>query len=858
MIDIIDVKITDVFADQPSRALVQSPGSYVRAEIDFYVHWEAMNIALTFGSNFINWQGGDFFAAGFIVGDKFRLQNNVNPDVEYTILSMTAERIVCSPNLVSLIPDSVVNVIGVTPITALKYKFGIIENGEPANFLSKLDGTSEQGYYAKGILATVLTTTNLLPITGQKHWIAGGLNTEAVTVAGAGIGNTGLSHGREQRFKIVQEFYVNPLYLESQLTNGFYDKTKNEYLFDTASLKFVPYIECSESTDSFAYRHNTTQGNLKSFLSKGDVGDYGENKNGGAPVFTAALTLTDTTSGNPVTDLVASGNMTFSIDVDTIPGTGSAFIVGGDNRAVVSIWQVVDESVYLNPVNNMFTNLNFARAVYRQNGANTNGTYITTTTISAISTSKLRVTGSITHQSWMVEGARYMLAIETESTNNARVAGTDKMKLLLKDSTVINYIDLTGIISNAVLINDHSTNDRLNGFTSYRGWIEDDILISDSVVVKKTNAQGTITLQKLNVSIDVISASGSFSLFTSEDLFIGDDGQIDFNLVSGDERQHFYLLNNPATTTGTHNGYLLQYPLRLRFEEWLNQVNAPAGFVGNKNWANYFAVNGWTLYITVNESLTIGTNAATCNHRTVLGVLDYDEFDTCEVFGEIQTSGATTGKNYDGKLAKNEDTIVSAVFDGDGLDCYSFEDTMFWGFLHWWLTGESTVYNLNEISSIKDVKPGVLWQGLAGDKAKITKISSPKTVLVEAVLQTTQMDQTLTNIALSARLGKTVFTALAEQFYEIAYTAGDFYRKSLVITAPRADSTFAEIFFNVTQAFILQTIAAGPTISELKFNRNGGTYLTVLDLPLQFFAGDVMGVKIVFVPGNLTGNVYIN
>ena len=78
-------------------------------------------------------------------------------------------------------------VTGLTPKTALKYDFGLIENDEPINFLSKLTNT-EQTYLFKGIDQTAIRADP---------------NTAVVFVAGESAGNNKAAYTGSARVAFV-------------------------------------------------------------------------------------------------------------------------------------------------------------------------------------------------------------------------------------------------------------------------------------------------------------------------------------------------------------------------------------------------------------------------------------------------------------------------------------------------------------------------------------------------------------------------------------------------------------------------------------------------------------------------------
>jgi len=761
MIDILSIKFfDDDFNQIDANNLVANVGCYCRAEIEAYVHWEVLGITVSVdgSQNRINWDSGDFFGAGFQIGDTINLENfdvgGNNGDA--TILQISKESIHVDKSLTSTATD-IVNIYGITPQTKLDYYFGLPENGDAETYLTKLDDNSEQRYSAAPVDHTDSNPVILQPFSGKKHWVTGNIaEQQATAVSGEGFGTTNISTGREQVFKINHIFYI-PTYLQRQFNGGVLTKDLVEYFNDTFSPKYVLKIETSG--DGQITKQTTDDGNVIDFLFNGNCGWFGENKNGGAARFTLSQTrYIDIASGAEISGLNINGDTRIEMDITAING-GQFVNTPLDNNCAVQFQRVVPRTTYRDPLKTYNENTFFDRSVIKQGATNEDGVYLKNGVFQFNSSTSVTIKVDFKKQDFQEEGQEYLIWPEIQSTQYDDLRQTDKMALLIQGQ-MLDFIDLTGILEEEIRVNEHPFNIPDAGFTDYKGWVNDDLVVHDSIIVQKFNAAGQIcVLQNTQLSVEVENdvTGQRFTLEEYTALNIGDTIDTGHNLIAADEKNVGKLVENPLTSDANQNGYLFQYGIKARFEEWLFQANAIIGNGNTKKWSNFNGIDGWQMYIVVNNELSIGGNNVSNRHRSKLYVIDYEEFDDCEVFGEITTEGETTGIDYGGKLAATEDTIVTATFTGDGLDCHDFDTTDFWGVLHWYYGGEDTIYSENEISSIFPPKPSNGWIGLVGGLTEVVKSAAPNTVTLRAVLETTGLDQEKTNYTLEGRLGKITF-----------------------------------------------------------------------------------------------------
>lgn len=195
--------------------LIGSVMNKVKAEFEIDIFWRSKSTnALIFtksGNNTITRNIGSFLDDEFCIGDTITITGNGGTH-NTTITSVSGNTLVFNPPTPFLpIADGIYNdfpsmvITGTTPIDALIFKFGLIENGDPATY-NWIDG-KEQAYSIGGIQGAGILPLN--KIGSICSWETPG----GVTVESLGF------FGNSQRFKICHEFVITPYYQDGEKTN---------------------------------------------------------------------------------------------------------------------------------------------------------------------------------------------------------------------------------------------------------------------------------------------------------------------------------------------------------------------------------------------------------------------------------------------------------------------------------------------------------------------------------------------------------------------------------------------------------------------------------------------------------------
>jgi len=161
--------------------------------------------------------GYDFVKEGFWAGDVVDIGVNIS-GIPFAVTNCTVSFVDGNTMVITLSIPYVLpaGIIGIrieakSPLTGLNYKFGLIDNNENFNTISKVSG-NDQGYYSGSIgLGSPRDTSfqTMTPLGSYRDWITGSARARYVSNPDTYV----------QRFEIEHEFLVVPYYLEGELTN---------------------------------------------------------------------------------------------------------------------------------------------------------------------------------------------------------------------------------------------------------------------------------------------------------------------------------------------------------------------------------------------------------------------------------------------------------------------------------------------------------------------------------------------------------------------------------------------------------------------------------------------------------------
>ena len=211
---------------------------------------------------------GNFITDGFSVGDSFDFYNpSAAAGVIFSaeIISMSDKVMIFTPisGIVPSYGSQASWIEGYGEKTGAIFQYGLIENDDSINFISKIDG-SDQGYYASGVGQGGSTGfVNAEPLGSVIGWDTGPVKVRFV-------GN----NGYKKRYEVQHDFIITPYYTEGEI-DDLKSGVLQELVRGDNSLKYVAQYEFRSVLSN---PNSSIKGQDDLFL--GSVAGAGENFNG--------------------------------------------------------------------------------------------------------------------------------------------------------------------------------------------------------------------------------------------------------------------------------------------------------------------------------------------------------------------------------------------------------------------------------------------------------------------------------------------------------------------------------------------------------------------------------------------------
>jgi len=708
---------------------------------------------------------GSFIADGFIVGDLIEMRDltgAINVFVDRNIVSMNATEIVFDGAAVALNSYDNARVYGKTPLTSCRFRFGLIENTEPVNFISKIDGTAENTF-TNGAVTNVAQP--MIASAGVNSWKE---DNGSVTIQE--IGTFPQSQNYAQSFEIVHIFTILPYYQDGELSN--LQNVIAPLLFTSVNtLKYV--LNCQFNT-SLSNPNGTKPITIDDNL--GSVGYFGESLNGNNSQFHVQnLVYTNQDTFQVVQQINAQ--IKTKVEFFVISNFGSFTV---NTNLVVGISLLADLADYQQ--NNNTIDANFLL-----------DTAFTTVDIAAVSSSIIKDYSATlqTPSEISVElDIDYLAADEARLENHFYVIWvatcdeslssplTDRATEIIDTNEYSYNTDVEDLIFIDEI--DHfphnvDDTDTPNAFDNIAGWIEDGFTIkvpfelnndlSAQMTALKVhfsaynpstddrfdlqsynfNLSGAVTIQQ-----PPLNPKHAFNVLTERN----------FQLVTGSQFNKAELITlGSALRGGSVNVDQYEFTLGIKanFEEWIAQPNANTVFYDvnepqnglNKKSSRYSLVSGYEIVITVEADVKIvviqGFRPIKINTNYVFlsqphAYFDYDKDDDDPANNwtvDIQTF-ADSGANTSGVIKTTENTKIVATFTPLSGSTSLVNP---YGIIRLNQNG-GNINTIYELSSIRESITGNPLIPLVGES--YTKLTDDgNTVVVECLIDGTLLDDTL-------------------------------------------------------------------------------------------------------------------
>ena len=612
-----------------------------------------------------------------------------------------------------------------TPLTALVYNFGLIENDDNYSSISLVTQNS-MGYYGVNVGDTggaagfplwgrLDTFIDLEKLGKFNDFVTG--NARARFVGGNDT-NT------NQTFEVEHTLVINPFYLDGELS----DLKRGilpDFLDGTNSLKYVNKAEWREVLNNPNRSYSITDDNEKGSVAWFDESFNGFNNNYNID----SIEYEEDATGAEADGIIVSGRTKIIITISKKSGS----LISGDRFGVYISYLPIEED-YKNVIEtNLLQNFIYDRALSTADNASpvVGDDFIqsiTSQTSGGILTIECIVEYSNEQKAFLSQRLKenignYVIGIQAGDKNLS--SGNSDRVILKAVGTFDQNADIDGLISieNMLMFPHNESIASGEGFTNMTSWNEDG-LVSTFDLKLDLNKQALFN----NLSFALIAYND-----TTKDFFILNESNIDLSNspISGgvqqieiDSNRGYILKDNSQfnflkITTGTNAAgiqtYNCSYAQKIAWQEWIENLNVNEVFINtsepnnnqNLKSSNYSLKEGYTIRLAVISNLfgvsDLGVSGDTDYLQISQPITTYDyEEDgnvTPEWSAEIKTRRLSNNEDLLGAILTDESTIFEtiwtnsngAVLSTDGIwTIHRIEET------------DQAGFNITELSSINE------------------------------------------------------------------------------------------------------------------------------------------------------------
>jgi hypothetical protein len=683
-----------------TKNLVGNITDKIRTRQTVAVSWTSTsNSVNTFNvlGNTLSSVGGAFIADGFALGDIISLYDNAGVAFIFqdrTITSLTSTQIVFDGAVASTVsyPDAII--YGKTPLESLRFRFGLIGNNEPTNFVSKIDGTAQNSFSASGVgFDTGGGVRSLVPVTlnsatGVNSWKEDfGSATVAFISTGTQLENY------EQVFEINHYFSILPFYLDGELSN-IQNLIQPALFTSTNTLK---YVYDAQFNTTLSNPNGTKAILIDSWL--GSVGWYNESLNGNPNNYgVISLVYTNQDTLAVVNEINSQQKTKVEFNLRTF---GPSFTV--NTQVSVGIAILPESLDYQQNANTIDENFLLDRAFTTVDLPFIDSSIITNYTAIFNGPASVSVAFDVdylTANEPLLENKNYIIWVST-CDPTASSGNTDRVTLKVDSQLYFYNPDVVDLIwIDDILHFPHNVNDSVDvdSFDDYKGWIEDGFEIK--VPFELNNDLGA-KIQNLKVHFSAWNPSTDDRFDLQSYNFVLSGGVLinqsplnsyfayninttrGFNLVSGSQFNNAILTTLGPGLRGPINvdQYELKLGIKANFEDWISQPNANTVFYDvnepnnglNKNSSNYSLKNGYELVVIIESDVSVisgislsGLSLSVTNYQFISQPHEYYDYDLDNnVIPDWSVEIITldeNGANTSGILQTSINTTIRATF----------------------------------------------------------------------------------------------------------------------------------------------------------------------------------------------------
>lgn len=663
--------------------------------------------------------GVNFENEGFSVGDildfiVFTVGFVLIPNVVVTYVN--GSTIVIDMMAPFPIPAGIVGISlkGKSDLTALNYKFGLIENGETYNTISKVSG-EDQGFYATGVGSGSPRSTTFVPMTklgSYESWKTGIAQVRFVSYPATYV----------QRFEIEHSFTIVPYYLDGQLTN-LQNKILPTLFTGANTLKYV-FNAGFRTLWSYPDSEKTFQLDNIS----GSVGWFGENFNGAQNDYEVlSIAYEEQATTNAADGLLISSKTKVTVDVQNNAGNFSA-----GERAGVYVSYLPGQNEYTNTtLTNLKENFLYDNAINNGGVPPVAGQdFITNFEITNIVGNTMTLTFDVEYSlaqklrlSNLNSISPIYFVIGIQLGDIALSSGATNRLILIGDVELYDVsADIPGLLDFPKM--DLYTHERQIGVdvgsTDATDWIEDGLANDYSFRLNLNKDAVLNSLKSLVVAFDPITQiffvldTYNFNIFPA--VVSSGIQQLNlsttrgYTLLAGDQFNKVELsVGANAAGFQTYDGIIGQ---KTPWQEWIENLLVDTVFYDilepnnnlNNKASNYSLLNGYEIrqgfLASVSGTSNLGVPGITdyLVLTPTLTTYNYEEDGGANIWSHvIETFDATGSTNLGGSILTGQDTLFRSTWTNSGGAVASLVNL--WGINRIEETNQPA-YDIDELSSI--------------------------------------------------------------------------------------------------------------------------------------------------------------
>jgi len=692
----------------------------------------------TVGNESITRTTGSWETEGFSVGDKCKWLQGGIFFADITILSISLDGLIIFYQLDSgsITNSSDASLFGVSDLTALIFKFGLIGNSETFNVESKVSG-NDQGFYGSNIGFDTgggvrdLNWVNMQRLGSYADWQTGTMRVRYQQ-----------SFNGYQRFEIEHVFMIVPYYLDGEISN--------------LQNKIIPNLLNGTNTLKYAYNASfrtvlsnpNTQKDVTIDNNLGSVAWFGENFNG----FNNDYEILSIDYTSLVTLLPEDGlAIGTSTEVEILVKVNNGKTFAPSSRFGVYVSYLPEQNEYQNKTTDLRDNFIYDRAMQNALLLPVNGdTFIKNVTGTVqvdITTMLIRFEVDYTAaQKFKLAGIvgttgipNYLIGVGLG--DNALTSGNADRVVLIAD---VNQYDQTLDISDLMQFKTfklypHNKQIPVGGSTNLTAWNEDGFTVAFDFELNLNKAALLNTLDFKLITFNTVTEEyfelDSYSYNNIGNAIVsGGVQQLNENttrgyiLKSGDQFNEVTL--NTGTLSGAgFQGYNGTFSQKFSWQDWIQNINADSIFYdatkpqNNLNFkgSNYSDLNNYEIRMSVlanvygEQNALISGNTDYLFNSPNITLYDYtkDGNITPVWSGVIETFNNSNLSNLGGAILTGQDTLFRTTWTNSGGAVVSL--TGIYGINRIEETGQLG-YEITEMSSINEPAANQLLTPNSGTK----------------------------------------------------------------------------------------------------------------------------------------------